>query len=154
MIDEKNNSQNAMQSQVTVSSKAEVDRLAEDLANSYADYFTIDVKDVKQKSEESMEECLAHLEEVCSVLEGYKQNDNVIEGFLEKLASKNESLSTLYDQIDDLEQYIFETNRSLDELENVIKEIENSKKSSANKIRQIIDLIPRISLSSMLSWNK
>lgn len=146
-------SKKTSESHVSISSREEVDRLAGELANSYADYFAIDVSDVKQKSEESIEECLAHLEEVCSVLDNYKQNDEVAGRFLEKLAKKNESLSALYDQIDDLEQYIFETNRSLDQLENVLKELENVKKSG-NKIKRVIDLIPKLSISNMLSWNK
>lgn len=153
MIDSSSDSQNVPQSQISVSSREEVDRLAGELANSYASYFTIDVKDVKHKSKEALEECLAHLEEVCSVLDNYKQHDNVIEKFLEKLSAKNESLNTLYDQIDDLEQYIFETNRSLDELENVLNDLENTRKPG-NKIKQVIDLLPKLSLSNMLSWSK
>lgn len=153
MIDSSSDTKNILQSQVSVSSLEEVDKLAGELADSYAGYLRIDVQDVKQKFDEALEECLAHLEEVCSALDGYKQNDDVIEKFLKKLAVKNESLNALYDQIDDLEQYIYETNRSLDELENVLKDLENAKKSG-NKIKQVIDLIPRISLSDMLSWNK
>lgn len=135
------------ESHVKLSTKDEIDDLASDLANSYIEYFAIDIGEQKQRSDEAIDECLTHLEEVGSVLESYRLNNgNKSEKFMEQLASKNESLNRLYEQVDGLEQYMFETKQLLNQLENAVKELEIMKKSSGNAIRQIIDMIPRFSL--------
>lgn len=134
-----------------ISTQEELNQLAGELADNYVEYLTIDTSEVKRKSEESIEECLIHLEEVSSVLESYKENCSDIEDVVKDISKKEDDLSRLYKQIDDLEQYIYVTRRTVENLENTMKELENQKKSlnSGNKIRQIIDLLPRFKLSTL-----
>lgn len=127
-----------------------IEKLAGDLADCYVEYFTIDFSHQKQKAEDSIEECLTHLEEVSSLLDNYKQNSSDITTiFEEKLAGKGESLNKLYEQVDAIEQYIFEVNKLLDCLENNMKELELHKKFNGNKI---IDIISRFSLNNLPSF--
>lgn len=134
---------------VSVSTKDEIDELSDELADNYMEYFSVNISEQQQKLEDSIEECLTHLEEVCSVLDNYRHSSSEIPDFINEIARKKDSLERLYDQVDALEQYIFETNRLLDHLDSLMKDLESHKRSSGNKIRQIIDLIPRISFSSM-----
>lgn len=129
------------------STKDEIEKLALGLADSYVEYFVIDTNQQRQKAEDSIEECLTHLEELSSVLDNYRLNSSDITSILEqKFANENESLNKLYEQVDALEQYIFETNKLLDQLENSIKELELSKGSKEFKI---IEMISRFSLNNL-----
>lgn len=152
-----NENKDDKKSTVLISTRDEIEKLSEDLADSYVEYFTIDTSQQKHKVDDSIEECLTHLEEVSSVLDNYRQNSsNIATIFIEKLASKDESLNKLYTQVDALEQYIFRTNKLLDQLENSIKELEIGKGSKGFKIIEMISRfslnnLPRFSLLSNLS---
>lgn len=143
-----NENEDDNKSTVLISTKDEIGKLSGDLADSYVEYFTIDISQQKYKLDDSIEECLTHLEEVSSVLDNYRQNSsNITTIFIEKLASKNESLNKLYTQVDALEQYIFKTNKLLDQLENSIKELEISKGSKGGY--KIMEMISRFSLNNL-----
>lgn len=128
-----------------ISSKEEVEELASELANHYIDYLNIDISREQRKYEDSIEECLAHLEEVCSALDGYKQNSEGVIKFVDTIISKSDYLNKLYEQVDALEQYVFETNRLLDQLDKALEELESHRNPRGNKIRQIIGILPRLS---------
>lgn len=134
--------------QITLTStEDEIEKLADHLAGSYVEYFTIDTNQQRQKADDSIEECLTHLEELGSVLDNHRLNSGGITSIFEqKLTCKNESLIKLYEQVDAVEQYIFETNKLLDKLENLIKELELSKASKGFKI---IEMISRFSLGNL-----
>lgn len=134
---------------VPTSSQREIDELAGELADSYINYITVDTSEQERRFDDALEECLTHLEEVCSVLDSYRQTGSAIPGFVEKLATKNDELIGLYEQIDALEQYIFETNQLLGQLDSLMKNLESFKGSNTNRIRRIIHLIPRLSLGGM-----
>lgn len=131
--------------QVPISSPEEIDELASELAEYYADYLNISVDDEKRTYEDAIEECLTHLEEVCSSLDSYKVNSNNIGQFVAEIANKNEQLDRLYEQVDALEQYIFEANKLLDQLEAALGELESHRNIGGNKLKQIIGMLPRLS---------
>lgn len=125
---------------VTVSSKEEIDELASELADDYIDYLNIDVTKEKSRLDDSIEECLAHLEELISALDIYKQKEDVINEFISTVASKRPALVELYEQIDSMEQYVFETNKLLNGLEQTLRDLEHHKVSGLGKIKQIIGI--------------
>lgn len=131
------------QSNVPISSKEDVDRLAGQLADNYIDYLIIDTCDQRRRTDDSIEECLTHLEEVSSVLESYRLRSGDAVVFVEQLASQNESLRRLYDQVDALEQYTLEISRQMDQLEVALGEWDKHKKTAPSKIKQLIGMIPR-----------
>lgn len=126
----------------TISSATEVDELASELADDYIEYFKIDISKEKKRYEDSIEECLAHLEEVISALDSYKQKGPIIDVYVATLTSKKEPLEKLYEQVDSIEQYVFETNRLLDRLDQSLRDLENHQPSGSNKFKQILGLIP------------
>lgn len=136
-----------------ISTRVEIDELADELADAYVEYLNIDTRKEQSKYEESTEEGLAHLEEVCSALEIYKQSSVDVASFVDTLSIKNRHLTKLYEQIDALEQYIFEANQLLDRLDTAMRELESYKNStSGNRIaRQIFGLIPHLSTMPRLS---
>lgn len=141
-------------SQVLISTNEEIEQLASELADSYIDYFIINTSEQKQKNEDSIEECLTHLEEVCSVLDSYRTNENgELAKVIEKLSGKNESLNKLFDQVDAIEQYILETNRLLDQLNVAMKELSSHKRISSNRIWSILDKLPKLSLAHIPRLN-
>lgn len=128
----------------TISSQAELDDLAAELADDYIQYFDIDIKNEQRRHGEAVEECLAHLEEVFSALDSYKQKDDIVDQFVQTIATKKEPLDKLNEQVDSLEQYVFETNRILDQLELSIKELEKHSPSyTTSKIKQIFGMLPK-----------
>lgn len=131
-----------------ISSKGEVDELASELADGYVDYLVIDISEQQSRTGEAVEECLTHLEEVCSVIDNYRQRSHEVDGFVEELAAKNESLNRLYEQVDAFEQYMFEANRIIDHLDTIMREVEAHKKTSG-KMRQIMDYLPKLSFSNI-----
>lgn len=139
----------ANKSHVDISSKEEVEELSNGLADDYVGYFIVDTAQQQQRLEESIEECLTHLEEVCSTLDGHRQNSDEIKYIVEHLANKNESLNKLYDQIDALEQYITVANRSLNQLEASMNELDGHRKFGVNRIRKMIDIVPRLSFNNI-----
>lgn len=126
-------------------------QLAEELANDYVNLLDVDISREEKQFEESIEECLAHLEEVCSVTDNFKQHQSEdVSRLSELLASKSIPLSKFCEEVDRLEQFMFETNRLLDQLEECMKFIESQNRPKAGPIRQIIGLIPRFSRLNIL----
>lgn len=134
-----------------VSSAESIEDLASELAETYVDYLTVDTSDEQVKYEESIEECLTQLEEVSAVLEVFAQNATHIEDFFARLTERNRCLDKLYDQIDAIEQYMFETTRSLEQLDTEIKQLEtrNKRRLGTSRISQILNVLPKLSISSV-----
>lgn len=127
-----------------ISQQDEIEELASELAEGYIDYFTIDTREQQQKTADSLEECLTHLEEVCSVLDSYRQHSDKVSDVVEKISSKSETLLKLYEQVDALEQFLFETNRRLDQLDTELKELEKNKSFGSHRLKQMIGYLNRI----------
>lgn len=125
-----------------MASEEEAEQLAGELADGLIGYLFVDTSDSRRKTEESIEDCLNILEEVCSVLENYKQNSEEIGDIVGLMSNKIDTLNKLYEQIDNLNQYIFEANRSLDQLETLMKELENHKNNS--RIKHISSYVTNI----------
>lgn len=138
-------------SSVVISSKAQVDKLADELADSYLEYLLIDTGEQQKRYTDSLEECLAHLEEASAVFDQYcgHNGGQAVAEVVDKVCSKAGSLDHLYQRVDAVEQYIFETSRLLDQLESVVKDLE-ARRPSRNKIRQLMDLLPRLTIGSSL----
>lgn len=128
-----------------ISSQEEVDQLAKELAEDYAEYFNVDTSQEQEKYQDAIEECLAHLEEVSSALDDLKPNGATIDSFVAIVASKSETLNKLFAQVDAIEQYLYETSRLLDQLEGHLLELERHQSSKASRIKQIIGKIPGMS---------
>lgn len=130
----------------------QIQELAEELAEDYFGMFVVDTQQEEKHLEESIEECLAHLEEVCSVTDNHKQHQSEdIVRIDELLAGKALPLKVFCDEVDRLEQFMFETNRLLDQLDEFMKCLEIQIKPKGGHIRQIMDLIPRFSRFGILS---
>lgn len=127
------------------STAAEIDDLATELANGYLSYLDVNVENEEQRLDDSIQECLIQLEGVSKEWENYKRDPAQPNKIVETILAKSESLERLYEQIDSLEQYIFVANQTLDNLESALKEIE-SRKPSKNKIQQIIEILPKLSI--------
>jgi len=134
---------------ISISSPEEASELASDLADDYVLYFTINADEQRLKYEDSIEECLTHLEEVCSVLESYGQNGEDVAKSVEIVANKRQSLDRLCRQIDALEQYVFEMNSTLDNLDSALKGLECQDRYGSNRVRKLLGLLPRFSLGSI-----
>lgn len=132
-----------LETNIAIADNSQIEELADELASDYSKYFSIDLTLEKRRLEESVEECLTHLEEVRDVLDDYKQNCSDGSEVMDQITSKNDQLNELFNQIDSLETYILDTNKTLDELENKMKDLENRKKLGSNKIIQVIDLAKR-----------
>lgn len=128
-----------------ISSTDEVENLATDLADSYSSYLNVDVNAEAQRLEALIEECLARLVEATTDWENYKVKPFDKGKFINKVNDQSGSMDKLCEQIDSLEQYISMTNQTLDRLETTMKEIE-SKRPIKNKFRQIIDILPKLSI--------
>lgn len=128
------------------STTEEVDDIAEELATGYLSYLNVDLAEERQRLDQSIEECLTYLEEVSSLWDNYKKNNLDPREIAETIKAKSESLEELYDQIDSLEQYIFVTNQTLNKLDTALKDIE-SKQPVKSKIKQIIDILPKLSIN-------
>lgn len=129
-----------------VSSPEKVEELAAELAEDYVKYLFVDTTEQQNKVESSIEECLAHLEEICSVLDGYRQKSGSIGKFVKTMKSKSDTLEDLYKHVDAVEQYTNETNNLLDQLDELMKDLEINSKSNRNGVKQIMDMLPKISL--------
>jgi len=125
----------------SISSPAEIEDLASELADDYIEYFNIDLTQDKKRYEDFIEECLAHLEEVISALDRFKQKDHIVEDFVQKVMGERESLNQLYKQIEEMEQYVIEKNRMLDQMDQSLKDMESQFNSS--KIKRIFGFISK-----------
>lgn len=129
--------------------RIEVEKMADELAEQYINLVTVDTTEQKRKVAENIEEYLTHLEEAYSVLESCLQNSAKIPAITKMILDKSNELEKLYEQIDLLEKYVFELNRILNKLESSLDKLElHNKPSVKGKIRQIIDLFPRLSTNS------
>lgn len=139
---------------IAMDSEGEADQLAKELADEYIQYLTIDTKQQEIQVDDSIEELLTHMEEVCAVLDSYRGKSNDLESIPALIASKRSSLDELFGQIDRLEQYISETDKMLNQLDSRIKEYENQKRSDTNPILQVIDMLPRLNLNMRAIWSR
>jgi BMFP domain-containing protein YqiC len=121
-----------------ISSREEVNELAQELASHYLEYFHIDTREELEKYQDAVEECLAHLEEVISSLEELKQHHGGVGAFAETVDAKRVDLGNLYARVDEIQQYIFETSKHLDLLETQMLELERRLSSKSSRIKQII----------------
>lgn len=128
-----------------ISSREEAEHIAEQLANEYIEYFDIDISHDQECYQDSVEECLAHLEEVISAIDGYKQSSVTIDDFVSTVVGKEETLKKLFRQVDAIEQYAFESNRLLDQMDVTLKELEKHQSLKDGKIKQILHMIPGVS---------
>lgn len=134
--------------------ESEADTIAKELAYEYIDYLSIDIRQQQCQVNDSIEELLTHLEEVCSVIDNYRAKSTDLESVPAMIASKQDSLEELFNQIDRLEQYISDTDNTLNQLESRIKEYETQKRSDTNPIFQVMDLIPRLSFGMRSIWSR
>lgn len=134
-----------LEEKLLISPQGEVQSLAEQLADDYIEYFDIDISGEQDNYQDSIEECLAHLEEVISALDAYKQNSETINDFVGSIRSKDETLERLFGQVDAIEQYAFEANRLLDHLDATLRELEKHHSSKSGKIKQLFSMIPGVS---------
>lgn len=127
----------------------EAEKMADELAEQYMNLITIDTKEQERKVGVDIEEYLSHLEEVYSVLESCLQNSAEIPAISDLIIRKGDELEELYERIDSIEKHVFELNRTLNKLETSLNKLElDSKPSVKVKIRQIMDLFPRLSTNS------
>lgn len=133
-------------------SPTQIQQLAEELAEDYVGLLDVDIQGEEKYLEESIEETLAHLEEVFSVTDAYKQHHSEDLVRIDKLLSgKSIPLKVLCDEVDRLEQFMFEMNRLLDQLDECMKCLESKTKPRGGQLRQIIGLIPKFSRFGLLS---
>lgn len=142
------------ESNETAIGEPEAGELANQLADQYIDYLSIDIDQQRGQVNDSIEELLTHLEEVNSVLENYRAKSADLESVPALIASKRSSLEELFSQIDKLEQYISETDKVLNQLDARIKEYESQKRSDTNPLLQVMELIPRLSLGVRSIWSR
>lgn len=135
-----------MECQVKVLPKADIDQLSEQFCREYADIFSIDTVEQKQKVEDSIEECLTHLEEYCDALELFRQNGSIPNSFFQNLTNQTSALDKLSTQIDALEQYTYVACKLLDSLEQKVKDLEIYKRQlTGSKIKHLIGSFSKLS---------
>lgn len=126
--------------------KLEMDKLAGELAKQYSSYFDVDTSHQEMKLNETIEECLTHLEELCSALDNYEQSSAGIEQSASVISSRNETLDRLHEQLCAVESYVSQVNQLLSHLESSMDTLEgHAGKPVTRKLRQIISLLPRLS---------
>lgn len=135
-----------------ISSPEEADQLAQELADDYIQYFDVNVTREQDRYQDAIEECLAHLEEVISALDGYKQTGETLDRFVDIVNNKCKTLNKLYDQVESVEEYLYETNRCLDQLDATMSELACHQSSRSGKIKKIIDMIPGMSRMPRLGF--
>lgn len=148
-----NQSNPQQQSVSLISTPEEIEDLASELADEYVDYLLVETAEQRQRVEDSTEECLAHLEEVSSILDVYRQRSITIPQIVDSVVNRAASLEQVYRQVDAIEQYMSGTNRLLDQLEQVMDELESRAKPNGYGINQLVDLLPRVSLRSLQRIN-
>lgn len=127
-----------------ISSPDEVEEFATELANDYVGYFDIDISGEQDRYQDSIEECLAHLEEVISALDTNEQNSETIDRVVDTIVEKEENLEKLFKQVDAIEQYAFETNQLLDQMDSALKDLERHQTSKDGRIKQLLHMIPGV----------
>lgn len=119
------------------SNTEELVQYADQLASEYLNLVQVDLAGSKKKVEESVEECLTHLEEVCSALESHRQNSSDLPNLMKNISDKTQILENLYSRVDAIEKCLADMRELLGKLEASMDELEIHDQPVRGKIRQM-----------------